>query len=88
MDKDFVYRQTLVWLEHEVESCNCDKHVDYRRNLAESLTNHLWNNWLQMQRAKRKPEEDLPTIEDLLGSDPDITGGLSTEDYIRQIRGE
>jgi hypothetical protein len=28
----------------------------------------------------------IPTVAELTGSDPDFTGGLSTEDYIRSIR--
>jgi len=33
------------------------------------------------------PEDnELPTFRDLLGIDPDITGGLSSENYIRKIR--
>ena len=30
----------------------------------------------------------LPTIRELKGSIPDLTGGLSTEEYMRKIRGE
>ena len=30
----------------------------------------------------------LPTIRELKGSIPDLTGGLSTEEYLRKIRGE
>lgn len=30
---------------------------------------------------------NLPTVADLLGSDPDFTGNESTDDYIRRIRG-
>lgn len=33
------------------------------------------------------PEDhELPTFKDILGIDPDITGGLRSEDYIRKIR--
>jgi hypothetical protein len=35
----------------------------------------------------RKPRKDLPTTESLSGSDPDFTGGLSSGDYLRKIRG-
>ncbi len=31
-------------------------------------------------------DEDLPSFKDLMGIDPEITGGLSSEDYIRKIR--
>lgn len=33
-----------------------------------------------------KEEESLPSIKDMLGSAPDITGDLCTEDYIRSMR--
>jgi len=33
-----------------------------------------------------KDEEALPSIEDILGSAPDITGDMCTEDYIRSLR--
>ena len=29
-----------------------------------------------------------PTLSELMGSIPDLTGGLSTEEYMRKIRGE
>jgi hypothetical protein len=34
-----------------------------------------------------KERNELPSIEDLGGSDPDFTDGLSTEDYLRSLRG-
>lgn len=34
------------------------------------------------------PDEELPTFKDLFGIEPEMTGGLSCEDYIRVIRGE
>lgn len=30
--------------------------------------------------------KDLPTSEELAGSDPDLTGSMSTEDYVRSLR--
>lgn len=33
-----------------------------------------------------KEENYLPSIDDMLGMAPDITGGLTTEDYIRRLR--
>jgi hypothetical protein len=33
-------------------------------------------------------DHDLPTIAELSGSDPNFTGGLSTDEFIRSIRGE
>lgn len=32
-------------------------------------------------------ESELPSIEDIGGSDPDFTEGMTTEDYLRSIRG-
>ncbi len=31
---------------------------------------------------------ERPTIRELMGSIPDLTGGLSTEEHMRKIRGE
>jgi hypothetical protein len=33
-----------------------------------------------------KEENDLPSVADMLGMAPDITGNLTTEEYIRQLR--
>ena len=33
-------------------------------------------------------DNKVPTIAELKGSIPDLTGGLSTEEYLRKIRGE
>ena len=32
------------------------------------------------------PDSELPSFYDLLGSNPNITGGLSSEEYLRKIR--
>ena len=34
------------------------------------------------------PDDELPHFKDLLGIDPEMTGGLSSEDYIKKIRNE
>jgi hypothetical protein len=34
------------------------------------------------------PDDELPNFKDLLGIDPDMTGGLSSEDFVRKIRDE
>ena len=34
------------------------------------------------------PDNERRTIRGLMGSVPDLTGGLSTEEYMRKIRGE
>ena len=31
-------------------------------------------------------ESELPSISELLGSDPELTGALSTEDFVRSLR--
>ncbi len=52
MDKDFIYRQTLVWLEHEEKEQNIEYNYGVERSdLAQSLTDHLWNNWQMVERA-------------------------------------
>ena len=33
-------------------------------------------------------DNERPTIRELMGSIPDLTGGLTTEEYMRKIRGE
>lgn len=33
-----------------------------------------------------RPESELPTIDELAGSDPQFTDGMSTADYIRELR--
>ena len=62
MDKDFIYRQTLVWLSVERDDCNIAYMSKDIKGLAESLTNHLWNNWQLVERAKhdihRHPENE------------------------------
>ena len=40
------------------------------------------------EKAPGVPDNERPTIRELMGSIPDLTGGLSTEEYMRQIRGE
>lgn len=60
LERDFIYRQTLVWLEVEgILRCTtgavapiCQNCRDRQDRLAESLTNHLWNNWEMVERAK------------------------------------
>jgi hypothetical protein len=37
--------------------------------------------------APKHPDKSLPLAKDLTGSDPDFTGDLSTDEYIRSIRG-
>ncbi len=34
------------------------------------------------------PDNERRTIRELMGSIPDLTGGLSTEEYMRKIRGD
>lgn len=70
MDRDFLYRQTLVWLEHEFVRVLCGSggddslthslHEHARQHLAESLTNHLINNWEMVQRAETARDIGLP----------------------------
>jgi len=78
MDRDFLLRQTLVWLEVEglpytlppeiappsnlapESAINVEAHRLYthRKILAESLTNHLVNNWEIMERAQSQIDQD------------------------------
>ena len=34
------------------------------------------------------PDNKRPTLSELMGSIPDLTGNLTTEEYMRKIRGE
>ncbi len=58
MDKDFIKRQTLVWLEVErmtlavMHKGKFGVPRQQRELLAESLTNHLVNNWQMVERAR------------------------------------
>ena len=54
MDRDFIKRQTLVWLERELENYDVRRNgpATGRQAAAASLANHLCNNWEQIQRAK------------------------------------
>lgn len=65
---------------------------DRRRVVATGLLEYGDGNEvlrLTLQRPLRflGREEDLPSWRDLLGSDPDLTSGLTTEEYISQMRG-
>ena len=33
------------------------------------------------------PDNEVPTLDELMGSIPDLTGDLSTEEYVRMMRG-
>ncbi len=66
MDRDFVYKQTLVWLEVEQDSLDVMVAKGMRRetarrreHLAESLTNHLVNNWEMVERARAKEVDNF-----------------------------
>ena len=70
MERDFIYRQTLVWLEttgvvsgHGYYTGETDE--EERSNMAESLTNHLINNWEMVERAKA-PEYTMGEVRTLL----------------------
>ena len=39
-------------------------------------------------KSQGSSDDKRPTIRELMGSIPDLTGGLTTEEYIRKIRGE
>ena len=39
-------------------------------------------------QASGSSDDKRPTIRELMGSIPDLTGGLTTEEYMRKIRGE
>jgi hypothetical protein len=42
---------------------------------------------IEVESLRRfQPEQQLPTAAELFGADPDFTGEMSTDEYIRQIR--
>ena len=55
---------------------------DYAPEIVGLLTNGKGS------KGHGSPNKELPTLDELMGSIPDITGGLSTEEYMRKIRGE
>lgn len=64
MDRDFIYRQALVWLQHEFDNRRIDGSIGSHKTdqeLAESLTNHLCNNWQMVERAKVNQTACPPT---------------------------
>jgi hypothetical protein len=42
---------------------------------------------VQFLRAAAEEVKPLPTIDEYIGSDPDFTGGMSTKEYIEDMRG-
>ena len=54
MTRDFIYRQILPWLEHELQNYDVRPHgpIKARQAAAASLANHLWNNAEQIKRAE------------------------------------
>ncbi len=47
-----------------------------------------WPNYMRLKKAVRRYRmPPLPTRVELAGSDPDFTGDLTTEDYMREVRG-
>lgn len=59
-----------------------NKLLDTIAELAHAMYEHLWK-----IADRASPERKaLPTIEEISGSDPDLTGGLSTEEYLKRIR--
>lgn len=53
---------------------NCDWHIGPRSHTAAGAT-------------EAAPGKCLPTTTEMYGSDPDFTGGMTTDEYIRSMRG-
>lgn len=54
---------------------------DWVRHLRHDITDLRTGSEMMQQH-----EPPLPAIESLAGSIPDLTGGLSSEDYVRKLR--
>ena len=61
-----------------------DCYICGHRSNADAIEDHYAN--LIRKVYENMVESGLPTVAELTGSDPDFTGGLSTEEYIRSIR--
>lgn len=82
------------------KAINCDFKDDLLPSVKDSLGRRVLVSgtlhWNAKSEAKRVDAEDvrilgaqrLPTTNELSGEYPDITEGMSTEDYIRSIRGD
>ena len=57
---------------------------DYAPEIVGLLTNGNGS----ASKYRGSSDNERPAISELMGSIPDLTGGLTTEEYLRKIRGE
>ena len=58
------------------------------REFAPEIVGLLTDGKSLASKDSGSPDNERPTIRELMGSIPDLTGGLSTKEYMRKIRGE
>jgi hypothetical protein len=82
-----------------LKAVSCTLPVHLREKVAQSLGRRVIASGMVSYNFKDEPitveleeleiiaqEHELPTIEQFVGSDPDFTGDMTTEEYIRSIR--
>jgi hypothetical protein len=80
-------RKVVEWIQkHNEAQCfiHKDGHFDARLVTGTVV---LWPTEVQALRAAAEEVKPLPTIDEYIGSDPDFTGGMSTKEYIEDMRG-
>ena len=97
MTREYILRQALVWLEHErITSVGCRNgngcHLHGHYKLAESLTDHLVNNALQLLVAKKETRirDEAESLEDGRDLDMQYTIGKANaknEAFLRDQQG-
>lgn len=62
--------------------------LDDVRSFLRSITGTARAALAQQPAAERAEARPIPTIEEMAGSRPNMTGGLSSEEYVRRLRGD
>ena len=94
------YRRFNVYHSVTQKSVKCNLPKEFERQVINSLGRRVIASGIVSYNVKGEPlsvevqklrvlrsEDELPSIDDILGIAPDITGDLSTEEYIRSVRG-
>ncbi len=77
----FADRETL-----ETAKAVMGRRVNVQGRLTSNVKSEPLSLWVKRLRVLREDSE-LPDIQDLSGSDPDFTGGMPAEQYVRSMRG-
>ena len=74
-------------LEEDVVSAISQRQrVIVRGRISYNAANEPLSIYITKPMRVLRPENQLPSISDLVGSDPLLTGDLDTEDYLRSLR--